>query len=264
MEDSPLETEATQAALEADWEKAISLNKDILKHEPQNLGAFNRLGRAYSEIGEIERAKASYREVLKHDPYNSIALKNLERLKVANGRGVKITGSMTLSPDLFLESPGKTKVLGLVDLAKPETLAALHTGDQVKINTAEGYVRIEDAAGTRLGAFQGELGSKLAEMLKAGSVYEAYVKSVKPEELSIFVREVRRAPKFAGTPSFPVEGNDFRPYVHEGSIETLVKENHEEIEGEAETSDEKPAPKAAPSVEALAEAEGDEKEPEES
>lgn len=258
MTENPLETQATQAALEADWEKAITLNKEILKSEPENLGALNRLGRAYSEVGQLDKAKSSYREVLKHDPYNSIALKNLERLKAANGHASKMTGSTALSPDLFLETPGKTKVLELGDLAKPEVLALLHTGDKVKIVPNESSVRFEDASGTRLGVYKGDLAAKLSEMLRSGNVYEAYVKSVKPTELRIFVRETARTPRFAGTPSFPITDNGFKPYVHEGVVANEPIESGFESTAEATAEEAKPKPAKEASVEALAESESEE------
>lgn len=259
--DTSLESQATQAALEANWESAISLNKIIVKTEPENLGAWNRLGRAYSEVGQLERAKSAYREVLRRDPYNSIALKNLDRLKVAGAKGVKITGSSVLDPDLFLETPGKTKVLELEGLAQPEVLAALHTGDKVKILPLESAVKFEDAGRNKLGVYQGELAGKLAEMLRAGSVYDACVKSVESNGLKIFVREVGRAPKFAGVASFPVQDNGFKPYVHEGAVSSdpIIHDGQEEV-----TSVEEPEPgeviKKTPSVETLAEAEAEETE----
>lgn len=231
MDEHPLETQATQAALEADWEKAITLNKELLKENPENLGAYNRLGRAYSEIGQIERAKSSYREVLRHDPYNSIALKNLERLKAANGHSSKITGSTALNPDLFLESPGKTKVLELTGLAEPEILATLHTGDNVKISGLQGAVKFEDASGRKLGLYEGEFAAKLSEMLTSGCVYEAYVKSARPTELKIFVREVQLSPRFSGKPSFPITDSGFKPYVHESAVNTdpIIHDGQEEV-----------------------------------
>lgn len=214
MPENSLDNQAVQSALDADWEQAITLNKQILKDAPTNLEALNRLGRAYSETGDIEKAKTTYRSVLKHDPYNSIALKNLERLKAANGSS-KITGSRTLNPDLFMEEPGRTKVLELTDLAKPEILANLHTGDTVKIEVRSGIVVFSDASGKKLGSLGGELGQRLARLADGGNVYAAYVKSVNPTELRVFVREVKRAPKFIHLPTFPVVDNGFKPYIHE-------------------------------------------------
>lgn len=258
MPEEDLNSRAIQAALEADWESAITYNKESLKENPEELEALNRLGRAYSEIGQLEKAKASYREVLKHDPYNSIALKNLERLKAAHGKS-KLTGSTTLSPDIFLESPGKTKVLDLGNLAKPGILAALHTGDRVEIGASDGEIYFEDASGVKLGVYQGSLAAKLSEMVRSGNVYEACVKSVKPTELRIFVREVQRAPKFAGSPSFPIEATTFRPYVHEVAVNSdPIVQDGDEASTETESK-----PKKAPAAESLAENETVAEEPEE-
>lgn len=258
MTDPSLETQATQSALEANWEQAITVNKQIVKEDPKNLGALNRLGRAYSEIGNLDKAKASYREVLKHDPYNSIALKNLERLKAANGAGTKITGSTVLDPNLFLEVPGKTKVIELTDLAKPEILAALHTGDKVRLSANESSVRFDDASGTRLGIYKGELAAKFSDLLRGGNIYEAYVKSVKPSELRIFVRETATAPKYAGLPSFPVTDSGFKPYVHEGAVNEEPVETGAEELVPGEQTHTTPKNKKPSSVEALADAESNE------
>jgi hypothetical protein len=254
MPDNLLEEKAITAALQADWETAITLNREIQKADHSNIESYNRLGRAYSEIGQIEKAKSSYREVLKRDPYNSIALKNLERLKASKGKTAKITGSTTLSPDQFMEEPGKTKVLELQDLAKPEILARLHTGDIVKVAANDSSLRFEDAAGTRLGTYKGDLSIKLAEFVRNGSVYNAYVQSVKPTEVKIFVREVRRAPKFINTPSFPTVNSGFKPYVHETA--TLIMED-QLIDGETQdtTATEAEVRKKIASVESLVEKE---------
>lgn len=254
MGESPLESQAIKAALSADWEQAISINKQIVKSDPENLEAHNRLGRAYSEIGQLEKAKSSYRAVLRHNPYNSIALKNVERLKVANGKS-KITGSTTLDPDLFMEEPGKTKVLELGDLAKPNVLASLHTGDVVKFEAEKSGIVFSDAARARLGSFEGELAERLAVFLKAGNIYEAHVKSVKPTELRVFMREIKRTPKYTNTASFPVTSSGFKPYVHESAIDI---EEHEVITEPVDTvAAEAEVAKKIASVETLAEQELD-------
>lgn len=260
-----LEAAATQAALEANWEEAITLNRQIVKADPLNLGAFNRLGRAYSEVGSLEKAKSAYREVLRRDPYNSIALKNLQRLKAANSKGTKLTGSTILDPNLFLEIPGKTKVLELTDLAAPDVLAALHSGDRVKLAGNAASVRVEDASGTKLGVYSGAVAGKLSNMIRSGCVFEAYAKSVKPQELRVFVREVKMTPRYAGSPTFPVTDNGFKPYVHESAIldngpvitpDTDIEQRAEPT-AEPEASEETPK-KPANSVETLAEKEAEE------
>lgn len=262
MDEHPLEAQATQAALDADWAKAVTLNKELLKVNPDNLAAYNRLGRAYSEEGQLEKAKSSYREVLKHDPYNSIALKNLERLKVANGHTGKITGSTAITPDLFLEAPGKTKVLELTGLAKPEILASLHTGDNVKILGQDTSVKFEDASGTKLGIYEGEFATKLSEMLSSGCVYEAYVKSARPTELKIFVREVQLSPKFAGKPSFPITDTGFKPYVHESAVNTdpIIHDGQEEVMPPSEEEPETDPSNKKQETQTLAEADAEETE----
>jgi hypothetical protein len=248
-----LETQAIQAALNTEWGKAIDLNKQILKLDDSNAESLNRLGRAYSEYGQVDKARSHYRSVLKLDPYNSIALKNLERLKAINGNGTKITGSTTLSPDLFMEEPGKTKVLEVTNLARPDVLAQLHTADRITLEPSKHEVIFKDSAGHKLGSYEGDLAEKLLTLLKGGNIYDAYVKSVKLSELKIFVREVKRATKFTNIQSFPTIDNGFKPYVHEGAIDSQPHEV--EVEPSDTAATEAAAAKKIASVESLAEQE---------
>src|ERR1700704_5695006 len=71
---------AVQAALEADWARALDLNTKILEANADDLEARNRLGRALLETGKLEEARAAYAEVLKVEPNNPIALRNVARL----------------------------------------------------------------------------------------------------------------------------------------------------------------------------------------
>jgi len=51
-----------------------------LKDNPKDISTLNRLGRAFWEINEIEKANKTYKKVISIDPFNPIANKNLKRL----------------------------------------------------------------------------------------------------------------------------------------------------------------------------------------
>ena len=72
--------QAVQAALEADWSRAVELNTKIVEANPEDLEARNRLGRALLETGKLDEAKTAYAEVIKAEPNNPIALRNVARL----------------------------------------------------------------------------------------------------------------------------------------------------------------------------------------
>jgi len=65
--DSDLAQEAINAALNEDWKKAILINTSIIKIEPTDVDALNRLARAYAETGNTVKAKIITKKVLKID-----------------------------------------------------------------------------------------------------------------------------------------------------------------------------------------------------
>ncbi|MAG59326.1 hypothetical protein CMO96_00865, partial [Candidatus Woesebacteria bacterium] len=71
---------AIEKALHGDWKEAVVLNEQILKDNPGNKEALNRLARAYLELGKLRKATTYYKKVLTIDPYNGIAKKSLDRL----------------------------------------------------------------------------------------------------------------------------------------------------------------------------------------
>ncbi len=76
-----LTTQAVSAALNNHWPEAIKLNLTLLKENPENVEALNRLARAYKENGEIKLSQKTYRKVLTLDHFNPIAQKNLKLLE---------------------------------------------------------------------------------------------------------------------------------------------------------------------------------------
>lgn len=206
-----LATAAITAALTANWQEAIKLNVKILTQNRTNVEALNRLARAYSCLGQIQKAQNIYKKVIEIDPYNIIALKNMEKLAKTATNGhtspnssmqASLTGSGLNLSQVFLDEPGKTKLVNLLNLAPPSVLAALNCGDKLIINPKNHAISVASGDGTYLGAFPDDLAHRLLAFIAGGNTYEAFVKSASTKNLIIFVRETLRSAKFGNQPSF--------------------------------------------------------------
>ena len=67
---------AINFAMQGQWKHAINANQDILSIFPNDLDALNRLGKSFSELGDIKNAKVTFQNVLNLSPGNHIAVKN--------------------------------------------------------------------------------------------------------------------------------------------------------------------------------------------
>src|SRR5438309_9615726 len=113
---------AIQQALSSQWEEAVSTNKNILNLFPSEPDAYNRLGKAYSELGQYTEARQAYAQTLKYSPNNTIAKKNLDRLSLLQEAPMQSHGgSDRIDPCLFIEETGKTSMTELINIA-PESL----------------------------------------------------------------------------------------------------------------------------------------------
>ncbi len=73
---------AIDQALASQWAEAVITNRNILNFFPNEAEAYNRLGKAYSELGRYSEARQAYTQTLKYSPNNTIAKKNLDRLSL--------------------------------------------------------------------------------------------------------------------------------------------------------------------------------------
>jgi len=119
--DQDLAQKAISSALAGNWEKALKINLEILKKNPQDINALNRTARAYAELGKTKKAKNTTQKTLKIDPLNTIAIKSLEKWKKIPSKEAQKT--ITLSAQAFLEEPGKTKMVKLIHLGAPQVIA---------------------------------------------------------------------------------------------------------------------------------------------
>lgn len=202
-----LAQKAVSEALGGNWEEAKLLNKEILKTNPKDVDALNRLARAYAELGNLEKARLTAKKVIKADPFNNIATKSLEKWKgLKKGETFKSGQS---SAHLFLEEPGKTKIVSLIHLGDTKVIAKLDSGDEVKLNPHSHRISILSLNGKYIGRLSDDLSARLKKLIKYGNVYQAYVKSSDTKEVKIFLREVKRVKKLADIPSFSTEKIDY-------------------------------------------------------
>lgn len=221
--------DAIQAALQQRWEEAIALNKQLLEQNEHDLDALNRLGFACLHIGKSKEAKEAFEKVLALDKYNQIAQRNLHKLK---NKGQVETNGVMVSPLMFLEEPGKTKVVACVNLAPAATLAAVRCGQEVKFKVKKHTIEIRDDATIYLAALPDDISFKLSRFIAGGNEYSIVVRSVEKNSLSVFIRELSRGKQFKDQPSFTPHSS----FVAQGRVE----ENQEKPDTSATGEDDNP------------------------
>ena len=141
-------TQAVALAMQGQWREAVTANTAIIDSFPNDIEAYNRLGRAYMELGEYSPAKDAYQRAIELDPYNTIAQKNLQRLShleetVAGTEG----NSRKVEPQHFIEETGKAGIVNLHNLAPKEIVARMASGDRVYLRTEGHNLNIENHLG---------------------------------------------------------------------------------------------------------------------
>lgn len=192
--------QAIQTALTGNWEEAIKLNKTLIEEDPGDVEALNRMGLAYSILGKNKLARETYQNVLNIDPLNSIAIKNLKKLKNEPSKNSQ-DSEIILVNNIFLEETGRTKVVDLINLAQAELLLTLQTGQAVDISVKRLKVFISQGS-KYVGVLPDDIGKRLIKLIKGGNKYEAFVKSTNQQNVTIFIRELKRATKLKDHPSF--------------------------------------------------------------
>ncbi len=194
---------AIDLAMQSRWSDAVEANETILDDFPDNLEAYNRLGKALTEIGRIRDAKAAFGRSLELSPHNPIARKNLDRLQqLDDTEPVDMIRGCAVG-DTFVEEIGKTTVTALVNLAKPKVLLKEAPGRPVQLKSEGGVLKAIGLGGALLGQIEPRLTVRLVRLLKDGNRYEAAVRSVGEEALLLIIREVYKHPSQSGAMSFP-------------------------------------------------------------
>ena len=199
--------QAVALAMEGRWREAVAANQSLMESFPNDVDTYNRLGRAYLELGEYSQAREAYNRALELDPYNTIAEKNLRRL---SHLGEAVAGSEDdsgkVEPQHFIEETGKAGVVNLYHLATPEILARVVAGDRVSLKIGGSNLVVESGRGEYLGQVELKNGQRLIKLMEGGNKYTASIVSSTEDSVTVIIREVYQHPSQVGQLSFPTRG----------------------------------------------------------
>jgi len=236
---------AIQMALQGEWEKAANLNRTILESFPADVDAYNRLGKALTELGRYGDARDAYMRAVEIDPLNLIARKNLSRLatlgkdKAAAPKGkAKKAAGQKLSPQMFIEETGKTGTTVLV-APNMEVANRLTAGDEVKLaRDKKGSLSVETMDGDHLGDVEPRLGQRLVKLMESGNQYVAAISGLLEDGVKVFIRETFQDASQTGKLSFPPTVTEsVRPYVKSRLVRHDGDDERPSTEDESEDAD---------------------------
>jgi tetratricopeptide (TPR) repeat protein len=233
--------QAISLAMKNRWEEAAQLNREILDLFPNEVDAFNRLGKALTELGRYAEARDAYAKAVKLDPLNGIATKNLQRLGKLASEGAAAPPPTPVDPRLFIEESGKTTVTSLTDTRRREALAKLSAGDQLRLERRGNQLVVADKSGQDVGRIEPKLEHDLIRLLDLGNQYAAFVTSSNDQSVHVIIREIHRAPAMGNRPSFRPSAapeGAFRSYTREGMLRYEMEEEEEEDDEMAEEEEE--------------------------
>jgi hypothetical protein len=233
--------QAVELAMQGRWQDAVDVNQSLVESFPSDVSAYNRLGRAYMEIGDFPHAWEAYGRAIELDPYNNIAHRNLERLSRLREVIIGTPDDSRVEPLHFIEETGKAGVVNLHHLGSPEVVAKMVAGDKVYLQVEGSNLIARDGRGEYLGRVEPKHAQRLTRLMAGGNEYTAAAVSTTEDTASLIIREVFQHPSQVGRLSFPAK--DFkspRPYIsdrvtkHEHEPELEYEEEPEAVEEEEE------------------------------
>ncbi len=222
--------EAIDLAMQARWQDAVGINQEIVQDYPEDVDAYNRLGRAYMELGQYKQAREAYKSAVKLDPYNAIASRNIRRLNDIKETDRAEVETVKVEPQQFIEEIGKAGVVTLSDLAPKEKRARVVAGDRVNLKPNGSILTVEGSRGEYIGRVEPKHAQRLARLMLGGNQYSATVVRSTADMMTVMIRETFQHPSQAGKLSFPPKGmEEFRTYA----TDKLLKHEAEEEEDES-------------------------------
>src|SRR5437588_10614655 len=230
---------AIDQALASQWEEAVTTNRNILNIFPNDAEAYNRLGKAFSELGRYSEARQAYNQTLKYSPNNTIAKKNLDRLSLLQEEPVTThAGIERIDPRLFIEETGKTGTTDLINIAPTPVLAKVGVGDKVQLHVNGHTIFARNAAGEDIGQVEPRLANRLINFMEGGNRYAAAILAMEHGQVRLIIREEYQHPSMFGKVSFPSQGggDTIRAYIKDSMLR-YDREDEDELGNEDEYYD---------------------------
>ncbi len=219
--------QAIALAMEGRWREAVEANESLIESFPNDVDAYNRLGRALLELGEYSLSRTAYEKSLELDTYNIIARKNISRLSLLVEDKTEANGGSVpdkVEPQQFIEEVGKAGVVELRRLALPEILAKTVAGSKVNLKIEGRRLVVENSHGENLGQVEPRHGQRLIKLMEGGNRYTAVIISSSEEAATVIIREVYQHPGQVEQPSFPSRGPESpRTYVGDRLGDMIIR-----------------------------------------
>ena len=249
-----LQDQAVDLAAKNRWDEAVETNRQLIGLG-EDADTYNRLGKAYFELGRLAEARETYQQALRLNPTNSIARKNLDRLEELLARTGETTAPIKTARQLvdlrlFITETGKTALTTLVDVPHSPVIDLVVTGEKVDLRLEGRSVLVLDADGNVIGRLEPKLAQRLSELMAGGNRYAAAIAQTNGHQLRVLIRETYQDPSQRGRVSFPgklgesaLRGGYIATARYDEYGEDLLEEEEgvderEEVEEEAFSGDE--------------------------
>jgi len=199
-----LKDNAIKLALDNNWDEAILVNKEILTESPRDIDSLKRLAYAYMQSGNFADANETYNAIIDLDSTNPIATKNLKKLLALSQQknGVTTSSHINHMDNVFIQEAGKTKTVDLTNVADKKTLMSLQHGDDIQLIIKRSKIFALTSDKTFIGMLPDSVGIRLIGFMKGGNEYQACIKGVDDKNVTVFIKETKRAKKYINQSSF--------------------------------------------------------------
>lgn len=231
-----LQERAVELAAMNKWEEALETNRQILGLG-EDVDTYNRMGKAFMELGQYTESRDAYQNTLKITPTNGIARKNIARLDALIARGFESgqasrRARQQVDLRMFITETGRTAITTLIDVPKGPAVDALITGEKMEFRVEGKTVYVIDSDGNTIGRLEPKLGQRLAELIGGGNRYLAAIAQSDPRIVRLLIRETYQDPSQRNRISFPGKLGEGATYVS-----SLRYEEYEDVLEDDDSSD---------------------------